>query len=72
MGEESLWSDRPASLASGIGSMYAGGAWGARTLAAGKAIPSMAATGAKWAGRTPAPLLLPIGAGAAGIDAPRG
>ena len=67
MGEESLWSDRPASLASGIGSMYAGGAWGARTLAAGKAIPSMAATGAKWAGRTPAPLLLPIGAGAAGM-----
>ena len=67
MGKESLWSDRPASLASGIGSMYAGGAWGARTLAAGKAIPSMAATGAKWAGRTPAPLLLPIGAGAAGM-----
>ena len=67
MGEESLWSDRPASLASGIGSMYAGGAWGARTLAAGKAIPSMAATGTKWAGRTPAPLLLPIGAGAAGM-----
>jgi len=67
MGEQSLWSDRPASLASGIGSMYAGGAWGARTLAAGKAIPSMAATGAKWAGRTPAPLLLPIGAGAAGM-----
>jgi len=67
MGKESLWSDRPASLASGIGSMYAGGAWGARTLAAGKAFPKLAATGAKWAGRTPAPLLLPIGAGAAGM-----
>jgi len=67
MGKESLWSDRPASLASGIGSMYAGTAWGARTLAAGKAIPSMAKAGAKWAGRTPAPLLLPIGAGAAGM-----
>ena len=67
MGKESLYSDRPASLGSGIASMYGGLCFGARTLAAGRAIPGMAKTGAKWAGRTPAPILLPIGAGVAGM-----
>ena len=67
MGKKSLYSDRPASVLGGVASLYGGAAFGARTLAAGKAIPRLAGAGAKWAGRTPAPFLLPLGFGAAGL-----
>jgi len=67
MGKKSLYSDRPASVLGGVASLYGGAAFGARTLAAGKAIPSLAGAGTKWAGRTPAPFLLPLGFGAAGL-----